>query len=392
MGRVAVAMTASLEGIGEVVVADRDLAGAERVAREAGKSAKARLRAERIDITDAAALGTLLGNADAVLNTTGPFYKFGVPILRTAIETRTHYLDICDDWEPTIEMLKLKQSAVDAGVTAVVGLGASPGVSNLMAKMAARELDEVEDLYTAWPVDVALPGRASVNEEQDQLRDASGSPSAAMIHFMQQISGAIRVVEAGQLVDRPPLAAVDLDYPGYGRGCAYTVGHPEPLTMRETLRVRGRSACLMVLSTAALALLKDLGGALNRKKLTNEQAASIMLSPGIWQKIKATLKMLRFAGPGALPPFFALAIGRKGDKPARAGVTVTAFPIGMANATGGPLALGLAQLIEEKVWKPGVFAPEEVIDAERLFDQLAPHCVPPANRGRDFVKVTVAVG
>ena len=143
MGRVAVRTAASLEGIGEIVVADRDLASAESVAAEAGPSAKVKLRAERIDVTDSAALSALLGGAGAVLNTTGPFYKFALPILRAAIQTGTHYLDICDDWEPTIEMMRLNRSAAEAGVTAVIGLGASPGVSNLMAKMAAHELDEV---------------------------------------------------------------------------------------------------------------------------------------------------------------------------------------------------------------------------------------------------------
>ena len=391
MGRVAVRTAASLEGIGEIVVADRNLASAERVAAEAGRSAKAKLRAERIDVTDSAALNALLGGAGAVLNTTGPFYKFALPILRAAIQTGTHYLDICDDWEPTIEMMRLNRSAAEAGATAVIGLGASPGVSNLMAKMAAHELDEVEDLYTAWPVDVPMAG-AAIIEEREGLVDASGAPSAAMIHFMQQISGAIRVVEGGQLVDRPPLAAVELEFPGRGRGCAYTVGHPEPLTMRETLRIRGRSACLVVLSTGALALLKYLGSALDRKRLTNQQAAAIMLAPGTWQKIRAGLRMFGLKGPGELPAFFALALGRKSGKAARAGVTVTAFPAGMANATGVPLALGLGQLIEGRIQARGVFAPEAVMEPERLFDQIAPYCVPPAHRGSDFVKVTVEAG
>ena len=52
-----------------------------------------------------------MNDHDVVLNTTGPFFKFGEPILKSAIKCNCHYLDICDDWEPTIEMLKLNDEA-----------------------------------------------------------------------------------------------------------------------------------------------------------------------------------------------------------------------------------------------------------------------------------------
>lgn len=389
MGRVAVRTAASFDDLAEIVIADRDLAAAQRLASQLASSAKAKLRAERLDVTDGAALSRTLSGAGAVLNTTGPFYKLGVPILRAAIETGTHYLDICDDWEPTLEMMRLHRSAADKGVTAVIGLGASPGLSNLVAKAAARKLDRVDDLYTAWPVDVPMAGGAVV-EETASLRDTSGAPSAAVIHWMNQISGAIRIVEGGQLVERPPLAAVELDYPGYGRGCAYTVGHPEPITMRDTLHIHGRSACLMVLSTGALALLRDLQSALDARRLTNEQAGSIVIAPGAWRKIKASVRSLWLKGPGALPPFFALATGLKSGKAMRVGVTATASPPGMANATGVPLALGLKQLIEGHIQARGVFSPEAVIEPDSFFDLLAPYCEPPAASGIDFVKLTTA--
>ncbi len=387
MGRTAVRTAASLEGIREIIIADRDLAAAERFASETAAPAGVKLRAERIDVSDGDALRRLLSEAGAVLNTTGPFHKFGVAILRAAIETHTHYLDICDDWEPTLEMMREDQSAADAGIVAVIGMGASPGVSNLLAKWATRELDEVTDLYTAWPLDVPIGGE-SVTEDMGSLVDPSGKPSAAVSHFMRQISGVIRVVEGGQMVDRPPLKPVELNYPGRGRGTAYTVGHPEPLTMRETLKVRGRSASLMILTTPALSLLKDLNAALDQEHLTNEQAGAIMIAPGALRTIKAGVRALGLKGHGNLPPFFALAAGTKDGKAVRVGVSVSAFPKGMASATGVPLALGLRQLIEGRIGAPGVFAPEAVIEPDRFFDQLAPYCVPTVARSSDLLSVT----
>jgi saccharopine dehydrogenase-like NADP-dependent oxidoreductase len=57
-----------------------------------------------LDISNERALREALAAHDMALNTVGPFYRFGVPILRAAIETGTTYLDVCDDVEPTVEI------------------------------------------------------------------------------------------------------------------------------------------------------------------------------------------------------------------------------------------------------------------------------------------------
>jgi short subunit dehydrogenase-like uncharacterized protein len=41
-----------------------------------------------------------------VLNCVGPFYRFGPPVLTAAIKAGVSYLDVCDDWEPTLDMLE----------------------------------------------------------------------------------------------------------------------------------------------------------------------------------------------------------------------------------------------------------------------------------------------
>ena len=53
-----------------------------------------------------------MSKVDIVINTTGPFFKFGLPILKAAIDTNTHYFDICDDWEPTEKMLLLNNDCL----------------------------------------------------------------------------------------------------------------------------------------------------------------------------------------------------------------------------------------------------------------------------------------
>ena len=374
MGRVAVATAARLERVGEIVVADLDGGAARSVVAELETTAvPARLRAASVDVTDHAALGALLVEADVVLNTTGPFYRMGVPTLQASLDAGCHYLDICDDWEPTLDMLELHGVAAARGLVGLVGMGASPGASNLLAVLAAEHLDEVEDLFTAWPVDVPLDDGAQVEVDLGDHEHAS----AAVVHWMHQISGTIEVVEHGVRVRRAPLQPVVVDYPGRGSGTAYTVGHPEPMTLPPGLRVSGCSANLMVLSPATLAFLEGLRHDIDAGRISVEDAARAVARPGAARSVRAAARAVRVAGPGRLPAFFALASGRRDGTRVTVGARARALPPSMALATGIPLALGLGQLLDGTITTPGVHPPESVVDARAFFDDLAPHCLPP---------------
>jgi len=147
VGRVAVARAARLPGRHEITVGDRDLGAARRLALELS-DADVRLAAREVDVTHPSGLAAALEEADVVLNAGGAYDQFGPAVLWAAIRTRTHYLDVCDDWESTVRMLELDGDARAAGVCAVLGMGASPGISNLLAARAVARLDEVTDLYT----------------------------------------------------------------------------------------------------------------------------------------------------------------------------------------------------------------------------------------------------
>ncbi|WP_224283550.1 saccharopine dehydrogenase family protein, partial [Streptomyces sp. LS1784] len=328
------------------------------------------VRATRVDVTDERELHAALADADALVNTVGPYYRYGLDVLRAAIRTGTHYLDICDDWEPTVAMLELGDEARAAGVRAVLGMGASPGVSNLLAARAAARLDTLTDVHTAWPVDVGP-------EADTSLRDPGGAVSAAAVHWMQQISGTVAAVEGGRLVRRPPLRPVTLDLPGGHRGTAYTVGHPEPVTLHRSLRPGGDAANLMVVSVGTAAYLGVLRDELDAGRLTNESAAADLDHPTVRRSLRAAARATRLRGPGTLPPFFAAATGTRDGRPAAALARLNgaeALLADMAEATGVPAGLGLAQLLDGTVGPAGVHAPEAVIDGERFFRDLAREC------------------
>lgn len=385
MGEMAARVASSYADLGELVVADIDIAAAERVVADLAPTARTRLRAAQIDVTDAAPLRALLENAHVVLNTTGPFYRLGTAVLQAAIASQCHYIDICDDWEPTIELLALNDAATAAGVLAIIGLGASPGVSNLLARLACDRLDRVDDLYTAWPIDAGA-GDFALDDESV----VGSGQSAAVVHWMQQISGSIEVVEVGQRVSRPPLIPVTIDYPGFGQGTAYTVGHPEPITLSERMNVRGNSANLMLLKRSSAAYLDLVRKDLDAGRLSHEDAAAEVMNQRTTRVVRALIGALGRKGAGALPGFFAFARGERDGQALRIGVHLNGLPADMAGATSVPLALGLRQWLDGRLDATGVHPPESVIDIAPLLDGFAKACDPPLAGMDELVVVNEA--
>ncbi len=387
MGRAALEIIAGYPLVQQIIVADQDIKEAEKVVGAIVKEQSSiRISSAQIDVSNSEALRKLIDQADVVLNTTGPFYKYGAHILHTCIEAGCHYFDICDDWEPTIEMLALHDFAVQNDVLAVIGLGASPGVSNLLAAHAAKRLDSVKDIYTAWPIGDSLTAITETVRHGEESEQTEIAVSAAIIHWMQQISGEIEIWETGEQITRKPLNAVELDYPEFGKGHAYSVGHPEPVTLPVSFDASGNSVNLMVMDPSTAAYINSLRRDIDRGKLTLEQAAKLVYDIPKLRAVKAALQSKKMKGSGNLPPFFALVTGVKNDKPISVGVHLLTAPPTMAVITGAPLALGLKQFLEGQIDTVGVHPPETVINAEQLLTELGPYSQPAASKLDEMIQ------
>ncbi len=377
MGRYAARTAVAFDFVEELIVADLDPAAATRLAETLG----AKACAAAVDVTDEAALLRLFSGAGAVLNTVGPFFRLGPPVLRAAIRAGCHYLDINDDWESTEAMLAMDGDARARGVTAVIGMGASPGISNLLAATAIRELDVVEELYAGFDADAAMP------------ESRSPRPSAATIHGVHQLTGRIRVFDEGRFVDEAPRRRVDFEYPGVGPRTGWTMGHPEAITFPRYFPSLRKSLVLMTTSRANMWVLRILGSLVDRNRLSIERAAAwIEWLEGVGKPVKTPGDYVREMideSVSRLPPLFAVAVGRKNDSPATVAATVLSAPaVGMGGATGVPLAVGLATLRPDLEQQRGVFAPEAIVDPGDFFDRLAPLCDPVRNSMADLLLVS----
>lgn len=138
MGRVTLADLVDSPEVERIVLADQDLDAASRAAA----GAEGRVRAVRLDAADWTAVREAIRGCQAVINAAQ--YHTNMPVLRAAIAERIHYTDLGGLFHTTRAQLQLHEQARAAGITAVLGMGGAPGVTNLMAAYLADTMDTVE--------------------------------------------------------------------------------------------------------------------------------------------------------------------------------------------------------------------------------------------------------
>jgi len=380
MGRVAVKTLLGTKTFGSIVIADRAFEAARKVAFELGDP---RIKAIGLDANDANDLHAALEGADVVISTIGPYYRFGTTVLRAAIASRTHYLDICDDWQPTIELLALDDAAKAAGITAIVGAGASPGISNLLAVKAAAELDRVHTLHTVW-------GTGKRAADDDVVEN-----SAVLHHFLAMVIGQIRVQREGALVDVRPLQRLVIDFPGVGRVPVHTIGHPEPISLPRRFPSLRHSVNAMDMPRGIISVLKSVGRQVEAERIGFDDAVAyvgkVFAQSDTLGLTAALREAARFTWGAAveiatrkkyLPMLSAYAEGMREGRAVRVGVSMRGeVPGGMASMTCVPTAIMAEMLMAGEVDRRGAFAPETGVDPDRFFARLAPFTTTPKPEG-----------
>jgi len=138
MAGVSVLDLLSSKGVDRVGLADLKL--------EKLREISARLHDDRIepiqsDANDTEALSRLMRGWDTVINST--WYELNLKVMGAAIRAGIHYLDLGGLYHMTLKQLAMDRNARDAGVTCILGLGSSPGVTNLMAASGARKMSMI---------------------------------------------------------------------------------------------------------------------------------------------------------------------------------------------------------------------------------------------------------
>ncbi|MDH5636612.1 MAG: saccharopine dehydrogenase NADP-binding domain-containing protein [Candidatus Bathyarchaeota archaeon] len=149
VGSIAVKTLASNDTFSKIVIGDIDVQKAKKLASELGPE---KVSAIKVDASDPDSIKEAIKGSSVVLNCIGPFYEFGPRVLKATIDSGINYVDICDDFDATEKILAMDEDAKKAGISALIGMGSSPGVANVLVRFCAENLlDEVEsiDIYHA---------------------------------------------------------------------------------------------------------------------------------------------------------------------------------------------------------------------------------------------------
>jgi len=381
MGRMAVAVLLDSPSVTSVTVADIN---SELVNTFVEMVGLPNLSAVQIDINEREKLIDLISSHDVVINTVGPFYKFEVPIIEAVIEAKKPFLDICDDWKPTLDVLEFNDKAKEANMTAVIGIGASPGITNILAVQACSKLDEIDELITAWGVDIDIKAgkKPKYFIKPEKLRKKLGKtkmrPNAAAMHLLYETIEKVPTFKDGKMIKIDPLTKTEpYEFPGFKSVYACHIGHPEPVTLPRTVKARTISN-VMYIGETATDIARKYSQKVKEKELTIEDATLALTLEWAGLNKKAlqdkNLANEYFGGP---PTLSVIATGTKAGKRKKIGVALTREPFGaMAGVTSIPLGIATIMLIEGKITQKGVLTPEEVFKDNPMdfFDKIAPYC------------------
>ena len=243
---------AESDEVAGMVLLDLDGDKAAIVANEHGGG---RASAAQADARDIDALATTLEQAGAgvLLNTAS--YRINLDAMRAALKAGCHYLDLGGLYHVTRDQLELSDEFENAGRLAVLGIGSSPGKTNLMAAEAVRRLgDQAEGIDT---IDVFAAGRDPAAPSDGRLR-----PPYAIQTLLDELTLKPVVLEDGQPVEIEPLApggTVDYGDP-IGQGETIYTLHSELATFGQSFGCE-RASFRLSLAPALLDRLKQLATA-----------------------------------------------------------------------------------------------------------------------------------
>lgn len=357
IGRVAVRGLACLEGdpgqvFDEIVVADLRLDAAEAVVRDVGSP---KLRAIQVDATSPASLAAAIAGARVVVGCIGPFYRFGMPMLEAAIAAKVDYVDVCDDLAPTKQMLELDGRAREAGITAIVGMGNSPGLANVFVKLCADSLlDQVE------AVDIYHVHGGEPDEGPAVLKHRIHAMTNDVPLFLDGEMTSVRQLEpSGQA------HVHEEDFRGVGKMPVYPYPHPETITLPRHIPGLKRATNMgVVYPLSYFQLTQDMvrAGACADAPIRVQGHDIIPLEFSVAHVLSQRARLLKEAGVTGPGGCLKVVVGglRRGE-PTRYELSVSSKNAGAGEGTGIPAAVGAILALRSAVTGKGVLPPEAAV-------------------------------
>ena len=282
---------AQSEEVASLALLDLDLDKAGAVAEQHGAG---KATAAGVDARDVGALERALRDAGAEVMLNTASYRINLEAMRASLQAGCHYLDLGGLYRTTLRQLELSDEFQRAGRLAVLGIGSSPGKTNLMAAEAVRRLagagtgtaaiDAIHLFAASRDPAAAGTGSAAIDAihvfaaGRDPAAPADGRlrPPYAIQTLVDELTLEPVVLRDGRPEQIAPLAPggiVDYGEPIGPGETIYTL-HSELATFGDSFGCRSASFRLS-LAPALLERLKELAGASPEEvaKATREAAS-----------------------------------------------------------------------------------------------------------------------
>ncbi len=353
IGSVAVRTLAARDDFSEVVIAEKRTELACQLAEQLDPS---RVSVVEVDADEPDSIKRAVAGSSVVLNCIGPFYKHGSAILQAVIEARINYVDVCDDLDATVRELALDGPAREAGVSALIGMGNSPGLANLLVRFCADyvlsqvEAVDIYHIHGGEPVE-----GAAVIEHRFHAME-----SEIPVFLDGRFTNVKMLEESGQAL------VEETEFKDIGTYPVYPYPHAETITLPRYLAgVRRVTNLGCVLPVPYFLLTMELirlgfGSAeplvvQGREVIPRDFAISFLLA-----RRERLLSEAGIAGPlGCLK---VKVQGRKDGEPHTCVFSMSSRSGGVGVGTGIPAALGAVLMTQGRITRKGVFPPEEAVE------------------------------
>lgn len=367
MGRV-VATDLAERGVGELVVADLDRQAAEELATSLGNGASGAY----CDVRDTASLRDLLEGADTVLNCVQ--YYFNLHVMEAALMARVPYADLGGLFHMTRRQVALNSQWAEAGLTAILGMGSSPGLPNVHARYLSERMSRMDYIRIYDGIGPPAGDRLEWGYSLDTILD----------EMIQQPV----VFRDGKFADLAPASepeAFTFESP-VGKVTVHNSLHSEVATLPISLANKGVREVFFKINSFGfspavfdqLQLLADLGLASNEKL----RVGDVEVTPR--QLLKAMLARRPAPPPAPLSDQHEEIVTEVAGQESEDGPRVIYQARSIcgphsrwqldagAVITGVPLAVVGMWLAEGRFRdQPGVFAPEQIVPPEPFFAAIA---------------------
>ena len=356
-------------GVTKIVAAD---ANAERLQAMKQGLVDSRLETRVFDVNDRAALMGLLAECDLCINGVPTFAGFQMAIFEACLEAKRVYVDYGGMGVYTVKQKAQHEVWKKAGITAVVGLGADPGMSNIICRAVADRLDSIEKINLYWaPTKVGPDSPVLV-------------PPYSVSTILAEYANPSQQFLDGRLQEVPAQAGAEtLDLPQpWGRTTFIHSQHSEPLTVpfSEGIAEKGIREFTWKLSLPTRDHESWVGLVKAGFDAENEPITVRGVTVRPLDVLRAVIDRNMRKNKNRIPVqesheiHLAIGHGTRDGKPCTVTCRVIGHPHPLYDnyvdaGTSMNMSIGVQQIMKKSL-RPGVWAAEEYFEADAFFAEL----------------------